>query len=99
MTSGRSPLLVASNRGPLALVPVEHGDDEIRRGGGGLVSGMQSALEATPDAVWVCAAMNDRERALARNAPSGRLSEVGVAAEALRGDFDVRMLPIDGLTF
>ena len=99
MTSGRSPLLVASNRGPLSLVPVEHGDDEIRRGSGGLVSGMQSALEATPDAVWVCAAMNDRERALARLAPSGRLGEVDVAAEALRGDFDVRMLPIDGLTF
>ena len=99
MTSGRSPLLVASNRGPLSLVPVEQGDDEIRRGSGGLVSGMQSALEATPDAVWVCAAMNDRERAMARNAPSGRLSEVAVAADALRGDFDVRMLPIDGLTF
>jgi trehalose 6-phosphate synthase len=99
MTSGRSPLLVASNRGPLSVVAVEDGDDEIRRGGGGLVSGMQSALEATPDAVWVCAAMNDRERAIARQAESGRLGEIPIAADALRGDFDVRMLPIDGLTF
>jgi len=60
---------------------------------------MQNALSSTPDAVWVCAAMNDRERALARQASSGRLSEVEFASEALKGDFDVRMLPIDGLTF
>jgi trehalose 6-phosphate synthase len=97
-TSGRSPLLVASNRGPLTVVAVEGGDDEIRRGSGGLVSGMQAALAATPDAVWVCAAMNDRERVLARQA-EGRLSELPFAAEALHGDFDVRMLPIDAQTF
>ena len=30
---------------------------------------MQAALSATPDAVWVCAALNDRERTLARQAP------------------------------
>jgi trehalose 6-phosphate synthase len=96
---GRSPLLVASNRGPLSVVSVEDGDDEVRRGSGGLVSGMQAALATTPDAVWVCAAMNDRERVLARQAPNGRLSEVHFVAEALRGDFDVRMLPIDAQTF
>ncbi len=99
MTVGKSPLLVASNRGPLSVVPVEDNDDAVRRGSGGLVSGMQSALATTPDAVWVCAAMNDRERALARLAPSGRLSELDLAAAVLKGDFDVRMLPIDGLTF
>ena len=87
MTSGPRPLLVASNRGPLTVVAVEDGDDEVRRGGGGLVSGMQSALRPTPDAVWVCAAMNDRERALARQAPDGRLGDLDVAAEALHGRF------------
>jgi trehalose 6-phosphate synthase len=97
--AGRSPLLVASNRGPLSVVAVEDGDDEIRRGSGGLVSGMQNALGATPDAVWVCAAMNDRERGLSRQASHGRLSEVQFASDALNGDFEVRMLPIDGLTF
>jgi len=87
MTSaGRAPLLVASNRGPLSVVAVEDGDDEIRRGSGGLVSGMQNALGATPEAVWVCAAMNDRERALGRHASGGRLSEVPFASEALHGD-------------
>ncbi len=95
---GKSPLLVASNRGPLSVVSVEE-DDEVQRGSGGLVSGMQAALGATPDAVWVCAAMNERERALARRAPSGRLSELDFVADALHGDFDVRMLPIDALTF
>ncbi|HEU5007906.1 MAG TPA: trehalose-6-phosphate synthase [Jatrophihabitantaceae bacterium] len=97
--SGRSPLLVASNRGPLSVVAVEDGDDEVRRGSGGLVSGMQAALAATPDAVWVCAAMNDRERQLARQAESGGLSALPFVADALHGDFDVRMLPIDAQTF
>jgi trehalose 6-phosphate synthase len=96
---GRAPLLVASNRGPLSVVAVEDGDDEIRRGGGGLVSGIQTALAATPDAVWVCAAMNERERALARQAPNGRISDRDQFADAMRGDFDVRLLPIDAQTF
>jgi trehalose 6-phosphate synthase len=99
---GRAPLLVASNRGPLTVVAAEESDshdDEVRRGGGGLVSGMQAALSATPDAVWVCAALNDRERTLARQAPGGRVSELPLVAEALRGDFDVSMLPIDAQTF
>jgi trehalose 6-phosphate synthase len=96
---GTAPLIVASNRGPLSIVAVDDGDDEVRRGGGGLVSGMQAALSAASDAVWICAALNDRERALARRSTSGRLSELPVVADALGGDFDVRMLPIDALTF
>lgn len=96
---GSAPLVVASNRGPLSVVPVEHGEDEVRRGGGGLVSGMQAALAVTPDAVWICAALNDRERTVARRAQSGRLSTVPAFAEALAGDFDVRMLPLDAQTF
>ncbi len=97
--SGQAPLLVASNRGPLTIVAVEDGDDEVRRGSGGLVSGMQAALSNTPGAVWVCAAMNDRERALARRVPDGQISESSLVAEALDGDFDVRMLAIDAQTF
>ena len=96
---GTAPLLVASNRGPLTVVAVDDGDDQITRGSGGLVSGMQAALSKTPHAVWVSAAMNDRERALARRAPGGRISELPEVADALHGDFDVRLLPIDALTF
>ena len=51
MSPGRAPLVVASNRGPLSIVAVDDGDDEVRRGGGGLVSGMQAALSAVPDAI------------------------------------------------
>lgn len=97
--AGSAQLLVASNRGPLSLVAVDDGDDEVRRGSGGLVSGMQAALSVTPDAVWISAAMNDRERVLARQAPDGRISELPFVAEALHGDFDVQMLPIDAQTF
>jgi trehalose 6-phosphate synthase len=105
-TAGPAALLVASNRGPLSVVAVEGGDDQVRRGSGGLVSGMQAALMAAPDAVWVCAAMNDRERSLARQTPGGaeqsgsaRLSALEFVAQELRGEFDVRMLPIDAQTF
>ncbi len=31
--------------------------------------------------------------------PNGRISELPLVADALRGDFDVRMLPIDAQTF
>jgi trehalose 6-phosphate synthase len=96
---GRASLLVASNRGPLTVVAVEDGEDEVRRGSGGLVSGMQAALMAAPDAVWVSAAMNDRERVLARRVPDGQVSEEPFVADALGGDFDVRMLPLDAQTF
>ena len=96
---GRAGLIIASNRGPLTVQAVEDGDDEIRRGGGGLVSGMQAALSSTPEAVWVCAALNDRERTLARQASGGRLSQLPQVADALHGDFDVHMLPIDAQTF
>jgi trehalose 6-phosphate synthase len=87
-------LIAASNRGPLSLAAGAGGRDEVRRGGGGLVSGMRSAL-ADVDGLWVCAALNDRERAAARRAADGYLSGAGIDT----GDLDVRMLPIDASTF
>jgi trehalose 6-phosphate synthase len=87
-------LIAASNRGPLSLAAGEGGQDEVRRGGGGLVSGMRSAL-ASVDGLWVCAALNDRERAAARRAEDGHLDRAGIDT----GDLDVRMLPIEASTF
>jgi trehalose 6-phosphate synthase len=87
-------LLVASNRGPLSLVAGEGGKSEVSRGGGGLVSGMSSAL-ADSCGLWICAALNDRERTAARRAGGKTLGEAGVDT----GDFEVRMLPLDGSTF
>jgi trehalose 6-phosphate synthase len=43
--------------------------------------------------------MNDRERVLARQAPHGRISDLPQFADAMRGEFDVRLLPIDAQTF
>ena len=89
------PAVASSNRGPLTVTVDDDGEDRVERGGGGLVSGMVAALEQADDAVWVCAAMSDRERALARRAGDGPLSAVGIDT----GSLDVRMLPIDANTF
>lgn len=93
MADSRS-LLIASNRGPVQIGTGADGRQEVRRGGGGLVSGMMSALREV-GGLWVCAALNDRERAAARRAPDGHLAEAGLDT----GGLDVRMLPLDPSTF
>jgi len=92
--SGSRSLLVAANRGPVSISAGAAGREEVRRGGGGLVSGMVSALSEV-GGLWVCAALNDRERAAARRAPDGHLGEAGYDT----GGLDVRMLPLDPATF
>lgn len=59
-----APLIVVANRGPVSY---QLDGDELtsRRGGGGMVSGMVSALAGT-DAVWVCAALTDADREAVR---------------------------------
>ncbi|MFJ5233346.1 trehalose-6-phosphate synthase [Kitasatospora sp. NPDC088391] len=92
-SSGAAPILVASNRGPVSFRAEDDGTLSLRRGGGGLVSGL-SAID-DPSAVWVCAALSDADRAAARQAPDGRLDLAGhdVGGQA------VRMLDIDPETF
>lgn len=92
--SGDRSLLIAANRGPVQIAKGAGGREEVRRGGGGLVSGMVSALTEN-GGLWVCAALNDRERAAARRAPDGHLAEAGYDT----GGLDVRMLPLDPSTF
>ena len=78
-----SSLVLASNRGP-----VSYGEDGIaRRGGGGLVSALGSAV-VPDDAVWVCAALSDADRHAVRS---------GVTSAGL--PTRVRMLDIDPVTF
>ncbi|GAA2743029.1 trehalose-6-phosphate synthase [Kitasatospora cinereorecta] len=91
--SGSAPILVASNRGPVSFTSEDDGTLTLRRGGGGLVSGL-SAIE-DPNAVWVCAALSEADRTAARQAPDGRLDLAGhdVGGQA------VRMLDIDPGTF
>ncbi|MFE4517246.1 trehalose-6-phosphate synthase [Kitasatospora sp. NPDC056783] len=91
--TGTAPVLVASNRGPVSFSTADDGTLILRRGGGGLVSGL-SAID-DPNAVWVCAALNDSDRRAAAEAPDGRLDLAGhdVGGQA------VRMLDIDPQTF
>ncbi len=92
--AGTSKLLVASNRGPLSLSTGDDGRERVSRGGGGLVSAMSSAMSSVAG-VWVCSALNDRERVVARRAKNGHLATAGIDT----GDLDVRMLLIDAITF
>ncbi|SDJ02954.1 trehalose 6-phosphate synthase [Frankineae bacterium MT45] len=96
----KASLVVASNRGPVSISVGSDGEEQTVRGGGGLVSGMQAALDSAGDAVWVCSAMTDRERSVARRAGGAPLTFSGSGGDdAAGGDFDVVMLPIDGVTF
>ncbi|WP_189131642.1 alpha,alpha-trehalose-phosphate synthase (UDP-forming) [Wenjunlia tyrosinilytica] len=90
-------ILVASNRGPVSFREEDDGTLTLRRGGGGLVSGL-SAIghgESSPSSVWVCAALSDADRRAARQAPHGRLDAAGHDT----GGQAVRMLDIDPGTF
>lgn len=90
---GTSPLLVASNRGPLSFTEAADGSLAASRGGGGLVSGLSSLGSA--DVVWVCAALSDGDRRAASQSPNGRLDQAGHDT----GGTAVRMLDIDPATF
>ncbi|MDX6744967.1 trehalose-6-phosphate synthase [Actinocorallia sp. A-T 12471] len=85
-------VLVASNRGPVSFRRAEDGTLTMRRGGGGLVSGLASVASGT-DLLWVCAALSDDDRTAARQDPEGRLDKAGHDTGA------VRMLDIPEKTF
>jgi trehalose 6-phosphate synthase len=87
-------VLVASNRGPVSFAFQDDGSLGARRGGGGLVSGL-SAVGASTDVVWVCAALSTADRVAARRAPGGRLDRSGHDT----GGSAVHMLDIDPGTF
>jgi trehalose 6-phosphate synthase len=61
------PLVMVSNRGPVAFRHAEDGALEARRGAGGLVSGI-GPLMAGSGALWVAAAMSDADREAAGSA-------------------------------
>ena len=92
--AAKAELLVASNRGPLSFSEADDGTLRANRGGGGLVSALMS-IGAGHQAVWVCAALSDADRAAAGHAPGGRLDHDGHET----GGAAVRMLDIDPATF
>ncbi|GAA1308146.1 trehalose-6-phosphate synthase [Planotetraspora silvatica] len=69
-------VLIASNRGPVAFTLSDNGALTMRRGGGGLVSGLSEVVRDT-DVLWVCAALSDGDRGAVRQAPGGRLDQAG----------------------
>lgn len=94
MVRSGATVLVASNRGPVSFSASPDGSVELRRGGGGLVSGLQ-AVAGGGDTMWVCAAMSDDDREVAAAAPRGHLHRAGHDT----GGSAVRMLDIDPTTF
>lgn len=100
VTEQGARILVASNRGPVSFSEEDDGTLSLRRGGGGLVSGL-SAIAPDESSVWVCAALSDADRRAAREAPDGRLDRAGYpgfSAEDGSGR-PVRMLDIEPGTF
>ncbi|GAA1508157.1 trehalose-6-phosphate synthase [Sphaerisporangium rubeum] len=76
----------------MSFILADDGTLTMRRGGGGMVSGLQEVAR-TSDLLWVCAALSDGDRSAVRLAPSGRLDQAGYDTGA------VRMLDIPPATF
>jgi len=74
--------VIVSNRGPVSYRLDEHGVPVVRRGAGGLVSGLGPLVRGT-DTTWIAAAMSDADRLAA--------SQGVTTAEGLR----IRLLAFD----
>lgn len=86
-------VLVASNRGPVSFSFAADGTLSVKRGGGGMVSGLTSglaAIAADGGVLWVCTALSDADREAVKQ---------GVRADGGPGDAPVRMLDIPPATF
>jgi trehalose 6-phosphate synthase len=85
-------VLVASNRGPVTFVA--EGDDLVpKRGAGGLVSALTSALQTT-GGLWVSSAMSPGDRQRAARSADGRIEVITDDAK-----FRVRLLTFDDDTY
>ncbi|HUR76431.1 MAG TPA: trehalose-6-phosphate synthase [Acidimicrobiales bacterium] len=91
-----APLVVLSNRGPIAFHFDEAGEPVAGRAGGGLASTLGGGVRGD-DAVWVAAAMGDADRAAAKaSEPDGevrlhgyRVRLVDIAAETFEAAYNV----------
>jgi len=71
------PVVVLSHRGPVSFRRVD-GERTGSRGSGGLVTALLGLAEHLPEAVWVCVATTDEDRAVMAEA-GGRPVEIGMA--------------------
>ena len=84
-------VLIASNRGPVSFSLGDDGRLTSRRGGGGVAAAL-SAVAGRAEVLWVCAALNDADRAAARAAADGQL-DVPLGT----GDAAPASLPLTGV--
>jgi trehalose 6-phosphate synthase len=93
--AGTARVVLASNRGPVSFDEDGAGRLVLRRGGGGLISGLRAAAHDS-EAMWVCAALGVADRRAAREAgDDGRIDIAGHDTDGTR----VRMLGIDPTTY
>jgi trehalose 6-phosphate synthase len=82
----RQRVLVASNRGPISFQFAADGSLTGQRGGGGMIAGVTSGLAAVApqaDVTWICAALSDADRAVARQPDTGTGDPGGVPVRML----------------
>ena len=79
-------VLVASNRGPVSYQFGADGSLTGSRGGGGMIAGVTDGLAALgpeASATWICAALSDADRAVARAQDTGRATRSGIPVRML----------------
>src|SRR5215213_8956754 len=92
-TAMESPLVVASNRGPITFQRAADGSLQPERGSGGLVTAIAGVLFES-DATWLAGAMSDGDRAVAADGgavsvePAGRMAFVDIPPERYHGYYD-----------
>src|SRR5690242_13555440 len=91
-------VLIASNRGPVSFSLGDDGRLTSHRGGGGVAAAL-SALAGRAKVLWVCAALNDADRAAARAAADGQLDGPPNGAAPVGPESVVRMLDIPAPVF
>jgi trehalose 6-phosphate synthase len=86
------PVVVLSHRSPVSFGRDESGERTMDRGAGGIVTALMGLSEQFDDAVWVCAASTDEDRAVVAEHDGGSFDVDAVAgARRLR----LRMVAID----
>jgi len=90
---GSEPIVIASNRGPVAFARDAEGSVIQRRGVGGLVTAVGGAVRGR-DATWIAAAITDEDRAQAKT-EHGRFDIDLHPDSRERGTVHVCLAPID----
>jgi trehalose 6-phosphate synthase len=83
MVRDRRRLIVVSNRGPVVHGRDAEGRLVARRGGGGLVTALDS-LAARHDVTWIASAMSDDDRVVAADATDGTIEEASRSGSPFR---------------